>query len=137
MDMRSVSTRATIGAIGLVACSAALAQAPAAVQVTGAEIAAWFASDEMAVAGVSPINKCHWITKGPGQARTQSVYCPNSAPFTITGQAQVDGDRLCSKFVYPDGNRYEGCQEIFRVGDNKYETRVDGAVRNVFYRLIP
>jgi hypothetical protein len=131
--------------LGLVVAAAAMsplahreaAAQAAPVTVTGAEIEGWFAADEMAVAGVSKVNKCHWITKGPGTARTQTVYCPNLAPFTITGEARVEGDRLCSKFVYPDGNRFEGCQEIVRVGDNKYEGRVNGVVRNVFYRLIP
>jgi hypothetical protein len=109
---------------------------PSAVQVTGAEIEAWFAADQMAVAGINVINGCHWINKGPGTARSQTVYCPNSQPFTVTGEARVDGNRLCSKFTYPDGSRYEGCQEIFKVGENKYEARLNGATRTLFYRLV-
>ena len=109
---------------------------PSTVQVTGAEIEAWFAADQMAVAGSNVNNGCHWITKGPGTARSQTGYCPNSAPFTITGEARVDGNRLCSKFIYPDGSRFEGCTEIFKVGENKYEGRLDGVTRNIFYRLV-
>jgi hypothetical protein len=105
------------------------------VQVTGAEMEGWFTNDQMAVAGIGLNNGCHWITKGPLQARSQTVYCPNSAPFTVTGTAQIQGNRLCSNFAYPDGARYQGCQEIYKVGDNKYEARVDGAARNIFYRL--
>ena len=90
----------------------------------------------MAVAGFNVNNSCHWIAKGPGTARSQSVYCPNSEPFTITGEARVDENRLCAKAIYPDGSRFEGCQEIFKVGENKYEGRVNGATRTVFYRLV-
>ncbi len=121
--------------IGLVPAGEAAAQAQPAVRVTGAELESWFASDQMAVAGIG-LNNCHWITKGPGSSRSQTVHCPGSAPFTVTGQAQVQADRLCSKFVYPDGTRFEACQEVFKVGDNKYEGRDDGVLRNVFYRLI-
>jgi len=109
---------------------------PPAVPVSGAELQAWFAADEMAVAGVGIANGCHFINKGPGTARRQTVYCPAAAPFTVIGEARVDGNRLCSKFVYPDGSRYEGCQEIFKVGENKFEARMDGAPRTVFYRLV-
>lgn len=113
---------------------AARAQSPA-VQVTGAELDAWFAADEMAVAGLNA-NSCHWIAKGSGAARSQTVYCPGMAPFTVTGEARVDGNRLCSKFNYPDGSRFEACQDIFKVGENKYEGRLNGATRTVFYRLV-
>lgn len=122
---------------GLVACGATLVQAPAAVQVSGAEMAQWFASDQMAVGGIGFPSYCQFIVKGPGDARSTTLYCPNSAPVTVVGKAHIEGDRLCSVFVYPNGTRYEGCQEIFKVGENKYEARVDGVVRNVLYRLIP
>lgn len=130
--MRRMALAATVIAIG--STGNAIAQAP--VPVTGAELEAWFAADQMAVAGFTPANGCHWLTKGPGQARTQTIYCPNSQAFTVVGQARIEGNRLCSKFSYPDGTKYEGCQEIFKVGENKYEARVDGVARNVFYRLI-
>jgi len=109
---------------------------PSAVQVTGAEMEAWFAADQMAVAGANVNNNCHWIAKGVGTARSQTVYCPNSEPFTVTGEARVDGNRLCSKFIYPNGSRFEGCQEIFKVGENKFEGRLNGATRTIFYRLV-
>jgi hypothetical protein len=109
---------------------------PAEARVTGAEIEGWLAADQMAVAGLNVINGCHFINKGPGSARVQTVYCANTAPFTVTGEARVEGDRLCSRFVYPDGSRTDSCQDIFRVGENKYETRLNGATRTVFYRLI-
>ncbi len=125
----------TVAAVGFLPVSETAAQSLSGVRVTGAEIEAWFASDQMAVAGIGA-NNCHWITKGSLQARSQTVYCPNSALFTVTGQAQIQDNRLCSKFVYPDGSRFEACQEIFKVGDNKYEARVDGVPRNIFYRLI-
>lgn len=105
-------------------------------RVSGQEIESWFAADQMSVAGVSLANGCHWITNGPKERRTQSVHCLNQPPFTVVGEARVDGDRLCSKFSYPDGSRTDFCQEIFRIGDNKYEARVGGVARNVFYRLV-
>ncbi len=69
---------------------------PAETRVTGAEIEGWFAADQMAVAGLNVINGCHFINKGPGSARVQTVYCANTAPFTVTGEARVEGKRLCS-----------------------------------------
>jgi len=136
MTVRRLACLAAIAAASLAPIGNTIAQSSAAVQVTGAELESWFAADQMAVAGFTPANSCHWITKGPGQARTQTVYCPNSIPATVVGQARVEGNRLCSKFSYPDGTKYEACQEIYKVGDNKYEARVDGVARNVFYRLI-
>jgi len=120
--------------MSLLACETA--PQASAVQVTGAEIEAWFAADQMAVAGTNVNNDCHWIAKGVGKARSQTVYCPNSEPFTITGEARVDGNRVCSKFIYPNGSRYEGCTEIFKVGENKYEGHLNGAKRTIFYRLV-
>jgi hypothetical protein len=52
------------------------------------------------------------------------------------GVARIQDDQLCSSFSYPDGNKFEACQELYRVGENKYEARVNGVVRNVMYRLI-
>jgi hypothetical protein len=134
---RWMSKLALVAAAAMsVFCGAAAAQSSA-VQVTGAEIDAWFAADQMAVAGFNVTNGCHWITKGAGSARSQTVYCPNAAPFTVTGEARIDRNRLCSKFSYPDGSRFEGCPDVFKVGENKYETRMNGATRTVFYRLVP
>ncbi len=120
----------------ILSAGSAVAQPTPAAQVTGAEIQSWFAADQMAVAGMSLANGCHWITKGPERARSQTVYCPDLTPFTVIGEARVEGNRLCSKFTYPDGNKYEGCQELYKIGDNKYEARVDGVPRQVMYRLL-
>ena len=109
---------------------------PAAVQVTGAELEAWFAADQAALAGVNVINNCHYIAKGSFAARSQAVFCPNAQPFIVTGEARVQGNQLCSKFVYPDGARLDACQDIFKVGENKYEGRLNGSPRSFFYRLI-
>lgn len=135
MRIRTLEVLAAVAAIGIFSFAAASAQVASGVRITGAELEAWFAADQMAVAGIGS-NNCHWITKGPLAQRSQTVYCPNSAPFTVTGQAQVQDERLCSNFTYPDGSRFDACQEIFKVGDNKYEARVGGVARNTFYRLI-
>ena len=108
----------------------------AAQPVSGQEIEAWFAADQMAVAGISLANGCHWMTKGPKQSRYQTVHCANQAPFTVLGEARLEGDRLCSKFSYPDGSRLDACQEIVRVGENKYEMRVGGVARSTLCRLL-
>lgn len=62
---------------------------------------------------------------------------PTSAPFIVTGAARVDAVRLCSTCACPDGAGYEGCQEMFKIGDTRYGSRVDGLARNVFHRLVP
>ena len=137
MATRQIILNVGISVLAIVFTGSAAAQATAGTRVTGAEIDGWFATDQMAVAGIGTATRCHWITKGPSIARSQTVYCPGAEPFTVVGTAKVQGDQLCSVFTYPNGNRYEGCQDIYRVGDNKYEVRVNGVVRNVFYRLVP
>jgi len=137
MKTGSLTMLAVAGMVGLAAGGGALAQMSATLRVSGAELAEWFARDQMAVAGIGFPSYCHYVVKGPGDARSQTLYCPNSAPITVIGQARIEGDRLCSEFVYPNGTRYQGCQEMFKVGENKYEARVDGVARSVFYRLIP
>jgi hypothetical protein len=135
MGRSKLKAVAALAVIGLVPLTATLAQEVSGVRVAGAELEMWFSADQMAVAGINS-NSCHWFAKGSLQARSQTVYCPDSAPFTVTGQAQIQEDRLCSKFTYPDGSRFEACQEIFKVGDNKYEARVGGVARNTFYRIV-
>ncbi|MCU0967401.1 MAG: hypothetical protein MUF03_01050 [Rubrivivax sp.] len=116
--------------------AAAMGQAPSGVQVTGAEMESWFAADQMAAVGIAIANGCHWITKGPLDPRSQTLHCPGAASFIVMGVARIQDDQLCSSFSYPDGNKFEACQELYRVGENKYEARVNGVVRNVMYRLI-
>ena len=136
MLVQSIRRSVMSFAVGALFAVTALGQPATGIRVTGAELEAWFAADQMAVAGITVSNGCHWITKGPLSARSQTVYCPGSALFTVTGVAKIQGDRLCSSFIYPDGNKFEACQDLYRVGENKYEARVDGAVRNIMYRLI-
>jgi hypothetical protein len=104
--------------------------------VTGAELQSWLDADGMAVAGLNVMNGCHFIAKGTGSERRQSIYCPNNPPFTVTGEARVQGDQFCARFTYPDNSRYDSCQDVLKVGDNKYEFRLGGVLRSVFYRLI-
>ncbi len=136
MSGQSIHKRAVPSLVGLLLVTAAFAQAASGVRVRGADLESWFAADQMAVAGIGTANGCHWITKGPLTARSQTIYCPGSAPFTVTGVAKIQDDQLCSSFNYPDGSKFEACQEIYQVGENKYEARVNGAVRNIMYRLV-
>jgi len=122
----------------LAAASGAWAQgeALAAGQVSGAEVQAWLEADGFPVAGISLANGCYFITRGPGTARGQSVHCPAMAPFTVTGEAKVSGNQLCSKFAYPDGSVLDRCSDIVKVGENKYEFRSQGRTTHVVYRLV-
>lgn len=117
--------------LGSRAQSAALASG----QVAGAEIQAWFDADGMAVGGLNLGNGCAFMAKGAPK-RYQTVYCPGMDPFTVLGETKIVGNQLCSKFVYPDGSSYDACQDLFKVGDNKYEVRVYGVTRSILYRLV-
>ncbi len=80
-------------------------------------------------------NGCHFLARGAGAARTQSLQCANAAAFSVLGEGKVMGNQFCSKFDYPDGRRVNICLDLFKVGDNKYEFRDMGAVTTVLYRL--
>ena len=130
---------ATVAALALAAQGPVWAQAAplAPHQVSGAELQAWLDADGFAIGGVNLGNGCHFIAKGKDLARIQTVYCPTMAqPFTVTGEVQIVGNQACSKFVYPDGSKFEGCQDLFKVGDNKFEFRTNGTVRTIVYRLV-
>jgi hypothetical protein len=129
----------TIAAVAWAAQGSAWAQAAplAPNQVSGAELQAWLDADGFAVGGINVINGCHFIAKGKDLARIQTIFCPTMAqPFTVTGEVQIVGNQMCSKFSYPDGSRLDACQDVFKVGDNKYEVRVGSSVRSVLYRLV-
>jgi hypothetical protein len=128
-----------IAALALAATGSPWAQtAPLAPgQVSGAEMQAWIDADGFVVGGFNLGNGCHFIAKGRDAERIQVITCPTMAkPFTVTGELRIAGNQMCAKFSYPDGSRLDACQDLFKVGDNKYELRVDGAVRSVLYRLV-
>lgn len=131
--LRPLAFAVAVAALPFASLAQPAALAPG--QVSGAEIKAWFDADEMAVAGMSLGNSCAWIARGT-TPRRQTIYCPNTDPFTVMGEASIVGDQLCSKFSYPDGSKLDACQAIVKVGDNKYELRINGVARNVFYRLV-
>lgn len=57
------------------------------------------------------------------------------APGQVSGaemQAWIDADG----FVVGGLSVGNGCQDLFKVGDNKYEVRINGTVRSVLYRLV-
>jgi hypothetical protein len=130
---------AAIATLALAAQGTVWAQAapPAPVQVNGAELQAWLDADGFAVGGINLVNGCHFIAKGKDLARIQTIFCPSMAqPFTVTGEVKIVGNQMCSKFAYPDGSKFEGCQDLFKVGDNKFELRAGGTVRSIVYRLV-
>ena len=130
---------ATVAALALAANGPVWAQAAplAPNQVSGAELQAWLDADGFAAGGINVVNGCHFIAKGKDLARIQTIFCPTMAqPFTVTGEIKIVGDQMCTKFAYPDGSRMEGCQEVVKIGDNKYEIRIGSTVRSVLYRLV-
>ena len=130
---------AVIAALALAAQGTVWAQAAplAPNQVSGAELQAWLDADGFPVGGVNLGNGCHFIAKGKDLARIQTIFCPNMAqPFNVTGEIKIVGNQMCSKFSYPDGSKLDACQDVFKVGDNKFEVRVGGTARSVLYRLV-
>lgn len=106
--------------------------------VSGAELQTWLDSDGMAVAGLFLRNGCYFMAQGTGNRRQQSVKCAGMDPFAVVGEVSVQGNQFCSKFRYPDGVLADVCQDVVRVGDNKYQMRNAGSQPTViFYRLLP
>jgi hypothetical protein len=129
----------TIAAVAWAAQGSAWAQAAplAPGQVSGAEIQSWFDADGFAMAGINVGNKCYFMARTNSDGRRQIIDCPNQpSTFSVFGEGKVVGNQLCSKFGYPDGSKIDRCQDIFKVGDNKYEIRVGGQVTSVFQRLL-
>jgi hypothetical protein len=118
--------------------AAAQSPAPGPDGVSGAELQTWLDSDGMAVAGMFLRNGCYFMAQGTGNRRQQSVKCAGREPFAVIGEASVKGNQFCSKFSYPDGVVADVCQDVVRVGDNKYQMRNAGSQPTVvFYRLLP
>ena len=105
-------------------------------QVLAAELQAWFDADGFAAAGINLSNGCYFMSKGTGTERAQSIHCPTRPPFTVTGESRVVGNQICSKNSYPDGSTVAHCQDVFRIGENKYEMRVEGRPTTLMYRLV-
>jgi hypothetical protein len=136
---KSLIRLSIITALALAASGSPWAQTTALApgQVSGAELQAWIDADGFVVGGLNLANGCHFIARGRDTARIQVISCPTMAQaFTVAGELRIAGNQMCSKFTYPDGSRLDACQDLFKVGDNKYEVRVDGAVRSVLYRLL-
>lgn len=115
--------------IALLALLAAPALAQDRVKVPGAELQEWL-SRYWVLAGTNDGNGCaFFVVSHSADNREQHYHCPNSGAGTGKGTARVDGDRLCSRWSY--SNMVESCNEIYRVGENRYET--GGAIR--FYNL--
>lgn len=136
------STAARVAAFAIAAwAGAAGAQTTALApgQVSGAELKTWVEADGLAVGGYNVLNNCQFLGKnGKDDARYLAVVCPGDPmPWTVKGEGRVVGDRWCTKFVYPNGTSSDACEEIFKIGDNRYEFRLDGRVRSRLHRLLP
>ncbi len=105
-------------------------------QVAGTDLQAWYDTDGFAAAGINLINGCYFISRGGGASRAQSIHCDGREPFTVIGESRVVGDQICSRNTYPDGSTVAQCQDVFRLGANKYEMRVAGRPTTLMYRLI-
>jgi hypothetical protein len=105
-------------------------------QVSGAELQSWYDADGFAAAGINLLNGCYFISKGGGVERAQSIHCATRPPFTVVGESRVVGNQICSKNAYPDGSTVAHCQDVFKLGENKYEMRVNGRPTTLMYRLV-
>jgi len=99
---------------------------------------AWAAADGFAVGGITLENGCQFLGKNRGTERHLSVMCANDrAPWTVKGEGKVVGDRWCTKVTFPDLSTQDRCDELFKIGENKYEFRAGGVPVNRVYRLVP
>lgn len=134
--------RAHLLAAAVLACvvnapSIAEQGAGAGTQVLGPELQSWLLADGFAIAGLNPATGCFFMIRTSSDGRRQAVDCPNRPPpFIVLGEGKVVGNQFCSKFTYPDGMTADSCYEVFRIDENKYETRSGGTARLIFYRLI-
>ena len=117
--------------IALFGLCASIAVAPAVAQekvkVSGTELQTWL-SRYWVLAGTNDKAGCvFFIVSHSAEKREENFHCPTSGWGVRQGTARVDGDRLCTKWT----NKSEICDEVYRVGENRYETR--GAIQ--FYNL--
>jgi len=91
-------------------------------QVSSGKLKEWV-SRGFAYAGVSHEWGCVFINAGPASDRRQFSYCANGDSNTYKGSQRVEGDMICSKWPWAQG---EGCVEWFQVGENKYQQRKKG-----------
>lgn len=133
------ATTAVVAAIliahpGLSAQTAQLASG----QVSGAELQSWVDADGLAVAGYDLKRNCHFMAKNKQADRHLTVFCSDqSGPWTVKGEGKVVGNSWCVKFRYPDQTADEHCEEFFRLGENRYEIRLNGSAVDRVYRLVP
>jgi len=99
---------------------------------------AWVAADGLAVGGVALGIACQFLGINRGTERHLTMMCNHdSAPWTVKGEGKVVGDTWCTKFTYPNGTTQDRCDELFKIGENKYEFRTRGVPVNRVYRLVP
>lgn len=80
MGSSKLKVLAAVSLIGLLPVTATVAQGLSGIRVTGAELEAWFAADQMAVAGIGS-NNCHWIAKGTSRATLSDRILPQLCRF--------------------------------------------------------
>ena len=104
-------------------------------QVSGTLFQTWL-DQKFAFAGVNHQNGCHLMTVGEAKARIQFLSCPDGFAEKLLGSARVQGNMHCATFAYPGRPAQEQCREWFKVGDNKYEARVNGVATSTQYLLL-
>jgi len=105
-------------------------------KVSGVELQGWFRTGHV-VAGINEGNGCAFIVVNQSlDVRRQYYDCPlgGFGAATAKGTARIDGDRLCSTWDYSVG---EICAEVYRIGENRYETRGGPAGQDLvwYYKL--
>jgi hypothetical protein len=103
------------------------------VKLTGAEIQELFFKKPGVAAGIDHRNKSVWILWAEGDKREvywRSLAIPGwSGSDTTT--ARIEGDKPCMKWTWGP----ERCPEIYRIGEDKYESRLNGNLKNIYYKL--
>ena len=105
------------------------------VKLTGDELQ-WLISESSGVTfGINHKFKSVWIIVGHGNGKRDIYWRSLVKPglwMMNTGNARIDGDYLCSKWSNP-GSR-ERCSDVYRVGEDKYESWSQGSLRATWFR---
>ena len=103
------------------------------VKLTGAEIEKLY-SQFAVFAGVNKAYSTVWMIRhydgGKRETYWRSLTTPGLSGSGI-GTARIVGDKLCAA----GGSGAVKCYDIYRVGENKYESWIGGMIENFYYRL--
>ena len=105
------------------------------VKLTGAELQELIFESNVVIFGINHRIKGVYIVVGHGNGKRDLYWRSLVKPGLWgmdTGNARIDGDYFCSKWSNP-GTR-ERCSDVYRVGEDKYETWFEGSLRATWFR---